>query len=519
MTDRTVSRRSALGATATAGAVVLAPSAASAARRYRPARYRGAPLLGAADRHLVTRFSYGITPALAADVRRAGGARRWFEQQLEPARIADGQADAVRGWWPSLDRGPGELWQRQKDEVEGGWEVMEDYARWALVRRITTRRQVDEIMTELWENHFNVPAVGDAQFTHRVSYGDTIRAHALGRFEDLLHAAVTHPAMGIFLDNAVSTAKHPNENLGRELLELHTVGRGQYDEDDVKASARILTGYRVDLWRTWAATYSAKDHWTGPVSVMGFSDPNLDPDGREVVRRYLRYLAHHPATASRVARRLAVKFVRDDPPQALVDRLAQVYLDHDTEIRPVLRALVASVEFRGSAGRKVRDPGEDLVATYRVLRPRLLPAPQGQSSQYAVDAILWQVSTLGTSPFAWPRPDGQPIDNESWSSPARMVASMDLHYTLAGGWWPKQGIAYRSPRSWLPKRRIRFDLLVDHLSQQLLHRRSTAALLQACSEACDVRPREVVSADHGLVRWNFHRLLVTLLDSPAHMTR
>ncbi|MTB85072.1 DUF1800 family protein [Nocardioides sp. zg-578] len=495
--------------------------AASTARpAYRPARFPGAPLLGTQDRHLVGRFSYGVTPALAAQVRAAGGARRWFEQQLEPDRVADRQADALRSWWPSFERGPAELWERQVAEVEGGWEVMEDYARWALVRRITSQRQVLEVMTELWENHFNVPAVGDAQFTYRVSYGDTIRRHALGRFDELLHAAITHPAMGIFLDNAVSTAKHPNENLGRELLELHTVGRGQFDEDDVKASARILTGYRVDLWNTWKAAYSPRDHWTGPVRVMGFSDANADRDGREVVRRYLTYLAHHPATAVRVTRRLAVKLVRDDPPQALVDRLAKVYLDAGTELRPVLRALVASPEFKASVGAKVRDPGEDVVATYRVLRAGLARPPAGRAGgEYAVRAMLWQVGNLGVSPFSWPRPDGQPIDSESWSSASRVLASMELHWTLAGGWWPKQGISYRTPAQWLPRKRIRFDLLVDHLSQQLLHRRSTATLLRACCEACVMKPGEVVTADHALVKWDFHRLLGTVLDSPAHLTR
>ena len=94
----------------------------------------------------------------------------------------------------------------------------------------------------------HVPVSGDAHFTWRVDYGDTIRKHALGRFDQLLAATTTHPAMLIFLSAATSTKRAPNENLGRELLELHTLGAGNYDEDDVKASARILTGYHVDLW-------------------------------------------------------------------------------------------------------------------------------------------------------------------------------------------------------------------------------------------------------------------------------
>lgn len=483
---------------------------------YTPAHFRGDPLLSPAGRHLVGRFSYGVTPALARQVQQQGGPRAWFDRQLTPDRVADPGVDDLRAWWSGLSRPPAQLWQRQVAGIEGGWEVMFDYERWVLMRRMTSRRQLLEVMTELWENHLNVPAVGDSQFVHRTAYGDAIRAGALGRFDDLLHTAVTHPAMLIYLDNAVSTAQHPNENLGRELLELHTVGRGQYDEDDVKDSARILTGWTVDMWNTWAPSYDASRHARGTVTVMGFSDPNADADGRDLTRRYLSYLAHHPATAARLARKLAVKFVGDDPPAGLVDRLAQVYLDHDTAIVPVLRALVASPEFEGAAGAKVRDPGEDLVATFRALGVSVRP-PTGE--QDAANQMLWQVANMGTMPFSWPRPDGQPIDNDSWSSPARLLASMSTHYAMSGGWWPRDGISYRSPASWLPKDRIRFDLLVDHLSQRLLHRRSTARLLRACCEAVDLTPGEVVTRDHPLVKWSMPRLLTTFLDSPAFLTR
>jgi hypothetical protein len=493
-------------------------TAASAARR-RPARPQ-VRLLGTQGRHLVGRFSYGVTPALAREVHRAGGARAWFERQLEPTSIRDADAAALRAWWPSLDRGCTELWQRQVDEVEGGWEVMADYQRWVLLRRMRSRRQLSEVMTELWENHFNVPVNGDGQFTWRVDLGDQLRRLALGRFEDLLQAAAVHPAMLIYLDNVSSTAAHPNENLGRELLELHTVGRGAYTEDDVKASARILTGWSVDMWRTFEARYVPSWHGTGAVRVMDFQHSNADRDGRAVTRAYLTYLAHHPGTAHRVARKLAVKFVSDDPSDALVEQLAAVYLEHGTEIRPVLRALVRSPEFAASVGVKVRDPGEDLVATYRALDVRVAQPPRGsRGERYAANQLLWQVGGLGTMPFDWPRPDGQPIDSVSWSSPARLIASMQVHLDVAAGWWPTTGATYHPSTWWFPRLPIRFDALVDHLSRVLLHRRSTARLLRACSEACQVGPHERITRDHELVRWNTHRLLTTFLDSPAFLTR
>ncbi len=487
-------------------------------RAYHPAHYRGAKLLSGADRHLVSRFSTGVTPDLTKEVRAAGGATKWFAGQLAPETVKDGSAESLAQWWPSLGLGPRELWQRQVQEVEFGWQVMESYQRWLLLRRIRTRRHVQELMTAFWLDHLNVPANGDATFTWRFDYDRQVRARALGSFRDILLAAVTHPAMGIYLDNAVSTKRHPNENLGRELLELHTVGRGEYSEDDVKSSARILTGWVVDMWRTWAADYSPKDHWTGPVEVMGFEHPNADPDGRGVTAAYLTYLARHPATARRIARRLAIRFVRDDPPGALVDRLARVYLDNDTQIRPVLRALVASSAFKESRGAKVRDPIEDVVATWRSLGVRVHRPPAGDG-EHASRAILWQCHAVGAEPHGWPRPDGPPLDNESWSTPARMLASMDLHWVMSGRWWPKEGITYRAPRDWLPRREIRFDLLVDHLSQQLLGSRSTGPLLRACCDATGLRPSTRVTARHGLVRWDFHRLLSTILDCPAHLSR
>lgn len=477
-------------------------------------------LLGASERQVVSRFCYGINDTLAQDVRSAGSARAWFEQQLEPATIADDQTDAFLGWWPGLVRAPQDLWNRQRTGAEGGWEVMEDYQRWLLARRMHTQQQVAEVMTDFWLNHLHVPVNGDAQFTHRVGYDSAIRTHALGRFDDLLHAAITHPAMGIYLDNAVSTAAHPNENLGRELLELHTVGRGNYDETDVKNSARILTGYRVDMWKTFNSWYSPEDHWRGPVQVMDFSDPNAAADGRAVAERYLRFLARHPSTARRIARKLAVKFVKDQPSDALVDRLAQVYLDNDTAIKPVLLALLDSAEFRGSAGMKVRDPGEDIIATYRVLGLKLDPPPNSASNDWGINAALWQARSIGAAPGDWARPDGAPADNESWSSPARLIASMEQHWNMSGGWWPGKGVTYRQPVEWMPAPSFRFDELVSHLSRQLLHQPATRQLQAACRQAVgDVSASTVISATHPVIKWNFHRLLVTFLDSPTHMAR
>lgn len=484
-----------------------------------PTPLPASPLPTAFGLHLGSRFSYGVTPELHREMEAAGGPQAWFAAQLDPARIADPVGDQFLAWWPSLDLDAPTIWQRDQAGTEPAWEVMADYQRWCLLRRVWSRRQVLEQLTEFFENHLHVPVHDDGVFGFRSAYGKLIRSHALGRFDEMLTAAITHPAMGISLDNATSTKRAPNENLGRELLELHTVGRGNYTEDDVKASARILTGYRVQMWSTWRDWYDPASHWTGPVQVMGFSHPNTDPDGRAVTAAYLSYLAHHPATATRLCRKLAVRFVSDDPSPALVDHLARVYLASDTAIAPVLQALVAHPEFAASAGAKVRTPTDDVVATWRALGVQLA-RPTGNDS--AADAILWQTTTVGAEPHNWPRPDGQPERGAAWSSASRVLASFQMHYAMSGTWWPKRDLTYRPLASWAPVTdgaAVRFDDLVEHLSRSLLCRPASARVQEAARLQTGLTAGTVITAGHALVRWGMPGLISTLLDSPEHLTR
>lgn len=513
---RGLSRRSALasGGVAAAG-VALAPTVgAAAAVGYAPGRYPRTPVLPAASAHLVRRFSYGLTPALTAEVTAAGGGLAWFEKQL--ATAYDG-GETIADWWPDLHLDPQAIWARHADGTRAGYRVSWDYTKQLMVRRITSPRQVLEVMQEFWENHLHVPVDAGFQFTWRKDYGDTIRAHALGRFDEMLEAAITHPAMLIYLNAASSTLRQPNENLGRELLELHTVGWGAFDENDVKSSAHILTGWRVETGGAWLPRYVPLDHWLGKVTVKDFTDLNLLPDGRDLTRRYLRYLAHHPQTAARIARRLATKFVSDRPSSGLVDRLAAVYLANDTAIAPVLRALVRDPEFLTSVDSKLRDPGEDVVATHRALGTTLL-RPAAVDDFSAANTTIGVAQNLGLAPLTWPRPDGTPLTNDAWSSPARAMASFEAHWQLAGGRWPTSGITYRRPRSWVPVTPIRFRDLVDHLSRALLGRVSDAALLEGCCVATGIKPGASITAKHPLLS-NLPVLLTAVLDSPGHYYR
>ena len=512
----TASRRAVVaGAGALAGAGAIGLGTAAHAADYTPGSWPATALLPDHERHLVSRFSSALTPALAQQVRAAGGARTWFDQQL--ATAYDGSADNLVDWWPHLHLGPTAVWALQTSGTRFGYRVMYDYGRRLLVRRLVSPRPVLEVMTEFWENYLNVPANGDSQFTWRARYGDLVRSHALGRFDRLLQDAIVHPAMLIYLDGANSTADHPSENLARELLELHTVGVGAFKERDVKAAARILTGYRVEDRGDWSAGYDKSAHATGKVRVLGFKDRNTSRNGRRVTRDLLRYLARHPKTARRIAHRLAVTFVSDTPPASLVDHLTKVYLANKTAIQPVLRALVDSPEFTAAAGSKVRDPSQDVVATFAVMGAQL--SKPGQDDTSAASLIVHMAETVGLAPMAWPLPDGSPQISSAWTSPARMMASFDMHWKLATRSQPSLNITHRAPADWLPAPSIALRDLVDHLARTFHHRPSTATLLQACCEAVETPPGEIITSSHPVVTTQMARLLVVFLDHPHHLTR
>ena len=351
-TTRRAAALGALAATAVAGTT-------GTAEAYAPRKHHGKnALLPKPDRHLVSRFSYGITPKLAKDVRKAGGAQGWFERQLNPRHIKDKQTDKIGRWWPEPAPQAGRALvppdRGHRGRLGGDGRLLALGADAPDDVQAPAARGDGRVLGEPPAR----AAVGDAQFT--CSAWTTATPSASTRSAASTRCcsrATTHPAMLIYLDAGESTKEHPNENLGRELLELHTVGAGNYSEKDVRDSARILTGYSVDYWETWRAIYNQDDHYTGRVKVKGFRDKNNKANGKATTAAYLRYLAHHPDTAQQIAYKLCVKFVDDKPSKALVRQLARVYLENDTAIVPVLRALVASPAFRHAARQEGPRPG------------------------------------------------------------------------------------------------------------------------------------------------------------------
>lgn len=501
--------------TGLAGRLITRSATPTARTTYVVNPARKTPVPTGRELHVMNRLGCGFTPTTLKQMRALGGWSAWLDRQLNPGSVPESTLGlAVPTWFPDLAQSPAQKWASDQAGTKMAWEYARDLSNYSLLRRVYSQRTVLETMVELWSHHLHVDANHNRASTQRAAYDAVIRQHALGRFDNLLVATTLHPAMLLYLDNWRSVKGNPNENHGRELLELHTVGTAAgYTEAMVKDSAKILSGYTV-VADVWTGTYDSTKHTTGPVTVLGFSHPNGAADGRQLTIDYLRYLARHPATARRIARKLCIRFVSDSPSDAYVQRIANAYLAADTDIKATLKAIVNSDEFWASAGQKVRTPVDDVVATCRVLGVKV-GAPASLNS--FAHAASWMLGSALV--YQWARPDGAPDRAAAWSSPTRMLNSWRFHWNLAGGWWPTERVTYRRPRGYLPKKKIRFDKFVDHLSRKVLGRPSTPQLLRACCEGIDVRPGEVITAKHAVMSWKFPRLLGVLLDSPAHMSR
>jgi uncharacterized protein (DUF1800 family) len=508
---------------AVAGVGLLAPAAHAATP--------GATTLGVTDlvpadplRHLLRRATYAPTPASLAEINSLGRAA-WLERQLNPAAIVDSECDALLTRLPlaALDINGVHAQVTAGKLKRYSWDVMNELGMATLTRAIWSKRQLLEVMVDFWGNHLNVTCPSGDVWDSRQDYDRTvIRRFALGRFADLLKASARHPAMLSYLDNRSSTRTRPNENYGRELLELHTVGL-VHTEADVQNAARLLTGLTVD-WETGRYRYDRWRHATGPVRVLGFTHANgTDTGGEAASLAMLDYLALHPATAQRIARKLCVRFVADNPPAALVDRLAKVYLANRSAIAPVLRALFGSPEFAAALGAKVRTPLEDLVATVRTLgfQPEPVDVDGGNPrGTKAIQALLWTVGAAGQAPMAWASPDGYPDLATAWASPSGHLSRWNSHLNIVAGWWPKQLVRpanlITDLAGPLP---ATFGALVDALAVRLFGRTMHPAHTAAATALFGKTPTEALRANHKAVTWAAGYLVALLLDSPYFTVR
>jgi uncharacterized protein (DUF1800 family) len=417
------------------------------------------PLGRDAELHLLRRATFGPTLLDVVAVRQIG-IDAWLERQLNPPEVSDPTGDEVLAAFPTVSMSAEQIRANVK---ENDWLAMQELGQATFARQMWSTRQLFEVMVDFWANHLNVTNPFDGGWDVRTPYdNDVIRAHALGKFSDMLLASAQHPAMMRYLDNASSQKRSVNENYGRELLELHTLGReAGYTEVDVRNSAYILTGRTVD--REGRFTYDARRHWTGEVKVLEFTDPNASAaDGMRLGDAYVHWLAHHPATAKRVAHKLARRFVCDDPPQTLVDRLAQSYLDNGTATVPVLRTLFSSVEFWMSNGLKTRRPLENVVATARILGV----AP-GAKTADGLEGLYWMTNQLGHAPLNWSPPDGYPDVADAWGSAHATLGTWNAHRALVQGW--HKGVTYAKPETFVGMMPATVGEYLETISLRLVH--------------------------------------------------
>jgi uncharacterized protein (DUF1800 family) len=325
--------------------------------------------------------------------------------------------------------------------------------RWQQV--VSTPTPVFERWVWFWSNHFCVsgarPVVGGLVLPFE---REAIRPHALGRFRDLLGAATTHPAMLIYLDNATSIGPNSragqrrerglNENLGRELLELHTLGvDAGYTQADVTEAARILTGWSLppargdDDAEPMATHFNPALHEPGPKQVMG----HRYPEGPQGLDGLLDNLARHPATARHLSLQLVRHFVADDPPPALVATLAERWRASDGDLRAVATTLFSHPAAWAVTSTKVKRPDEWLCSAYRCLGAAL-PAPERSAQALAElgQPIGRPPSPQGWSDVAadWLGPDAL-LKRVEW---AQVLARRDIaSVSLPGG---PEGMALRS---------------------------------------------------------------------------
>jgi uncharacterized protein (DUF1800 family) len=459
--------------------------------------------------HLLRRATFGATPASLAEARKLG-VNGWLDRQFAPAKIDDAVCDKVLARLPLANASASVV--RAKLPVHS-YEAFGQLGRAAIARAAWSNRQLFESAVAFWANHLHVAAPSSGVWDTRGDYdAQVIRKHAFGKFADMLKASARHPAMLTYLDQRSSTKAHPNENYARELMELHTVGLA-HSEKDVLAAARLLTGMTVG--KSGGYTYDASRHATGAVELLGFKHANAATDGEGAALAFLDHLARHRATATRIAHKLCVRFVADEPPAALVARLADVYLANDTAIVPVLRALFTSPEFAASVGQKTRTPFEDLVATVRVLG--LSPDASGVKS---LDALYNALTDAGNAPFRWGPPNGYPDVAAVWASPAAFLLRCNLHLNLATGWYPKQLTRPADLlKSLVPVLPGTYGALVDALAVRLTGSKLPAAHTAAVLSVADKLPTSPLTAKDKSLAGSAPYLIALVLDSPSFALR
>lgn len=434
------------------------------------------PLVAAAPRlteeqqveHLLARATFGARPGDLAEVERMGW-KNWLDLQLHPERIPENgileerlkpleslrmsseelarvyprpkpqknfaAAAAPRPPRPGFRLAEATTTERRQYLMDAAPPrvIAYDLSEAKLLRAVYSERQLAEVLTDFWFNHFNVFIDKGADRWLVTSYErDAIRPFILGKFKDMLLATARHPAMLFYLDNwqSVAQGSQPrqqqrglNENYARELMELHTLGvDGGYTQKDIVEVARCFTGWTIrGPQRGGGFFFARRLHDAGEKTVLGMKIPA--GGGEEDGVRVLNLLAAQPATARFLSRELAVRFVSDDPPPTLVERMAKEYLKTDGNLRKVVQLMFESSEFRAPAAfqSKIKSPLEFVTSAARA----------AQADVTFGFGLAQVVGRLGEPLYRKAEPTGYSNSSEEWLSSSGLVDRLNFAGALA----------------------------------------------------------------------------------------
>jgi uncharacterized protein (DUF1800 family) len=352
--------------------------------------------------HLLSRAAYGPWPG-ELDRLRAMGAEAWVEGQLAPEKIDDTLCDLRARRFETLHHDPGTCYEYKKPVLR------EEITRHTLLRAVYSKRQLFEVMVGFWTDHLNINLEkGDCIYLKPADDRWVIRQHALGKFQDLIRASIISPAMLVYLDGKENKKAKPddipNENYARELLELHTLGvHGGYTQHDVFEIARCLTGWQLRTkWRKGTVFFDPALHDDGEKNVLGDRIPASG--GEKDLDRVVEIVCRHPSTARHVATKLTQRFLSDNPPATLVDRVAKVFIQTGGEIKSLLREILFSNEFKAARGVKFKRPFHFIVSSLRLLG----------ADTHAHQPLIEYLLRMGQAPFQHPTPDGYPDEAAPW---------------------------------------------------------------------------------------------------------
>ena len=371
--------------------------------------------------HALNRLTFGARPGDYARVKNLGkDAGRAFhafvEEQLHPETIDDGVTDYALRRFDTLNQPSGEMFEYQENVL------LDEMTRATVVRAAMSERQLYEVMVQFWTDHFNIdPSKGDCRWLKAVDDREVIRKHALGKFPEMLRASALSPAMLWYLDGRVNRKARaedkPNENYGRELLELHTLGvHGGYSQRDVMEVARCLTGWTVrdkNNFRKAQVEFKPYLHDQNSKEVLGHVIPAIPAHanageqralGEAELDRVLEIVSLHESTARHLATKLCRRFIADTPPTAAIDEVAGAFRKTKGDIPNTLRALFATAEFQNTRGNKLKRPFNFIVSALRATN-----AATGTRHEI-VDYLL----RMGHAPFHYPTPDGYPEEASPW---------------------------------------------------------------------------------------------------------